>query len=116
MDENTKRRFDVLSTLEERAWYSFNKRRTYEWKSCFAVWTVFAVFTGNMLTREIASANVWIWVGVIIIGLCITLLHARWIYHVAAANRHDKRMANRYKLLMQNILSPTLSGTRSWQS
>jgi hypothetical protein len=97
--QEAKELFVALDTLRSAAWTSFDKRRTYEWKFCIAVWTALAVFTGSLVAQPIESTKTfpvkgfWPVVLTAIFGLAVAALHAFWTKGTGNANNVDRRLS-----------------------
>jgi len=89
-----KDKFDMLAVLRQNAWSDFDHRREFEWKVCLALWAIFAISIGHLVTAEITiKTNLLLW-GAVVASLFAGLLHVLWIKLVIRANRINKRMAN----------------------
>lgn len=111
MEEPTKRRFDALSILWQRAWNNFHQRRTYQWKACLAVWMTFASFIGiNISGRITTKYSIYILFITIIIGLIIMVFHKWFLYAIARGNNIDRVIAIHYERIMQYISNSQFPG------
>ena len=102
MNENEERLFKALDTLRSAAWTSFDKRRTYEWQFCIALWTALAFFIGTLVTQPIETAKrfpvkgAWPVLVTALIGLGVTAHHMYWIRGAGQANAADRQVSDVY--------------------
>ena len=105
MDEKELKKFEALAQMREFWWGSFDRRRSYEWKICLAIWTAFLAFSALMLragpslptTCPIKVA------AVILIITIVVVLHSKWIWMMGGANHLDKRQAFTYDREMKEL-------------
>ena len=102
MKEEDQRLFQALDTLRDAAWQSFDRRRTYEWKFCIAVWTSMAVFSGTLITTPPGATLAGAWPVVLtgLVGVLITSVHAYWSKGLSEANTADRRVSYVYEKRM----------------
>lgn len=103
MTNEDKNKFDALEQLRAAAWDSFDKRRTYEWRICIALWTAFAAFIGAVVTGRVATTTP-VAVGTTIIALAVLILHHFWLRGLSRAHETDKREDVFFRRQMMDML------------
>ena len=103
MDENTKRRFDAVAKLSYRAWENLHKRRAYEWRVAFTLWTAFALFLGILLTGQLSASKGLLFSGCFVMGLIMCLIHAYWLNGLGISETFDREMAIHFESLLQQM-------------
>jgi hypothetical protein len=73
-----KDRVDALLRLADASWRAFDRRSSYEWKVCFALWSSLSLFSGLMLKGDVHVAR---WPNVER-ALIICLAIAIWVDYV----------------------------------
>ncbi len=85
-DNKTKYYFDATKTLRDSAWDSFDRRRGFEWKLSFGLWTGIGFFGGILVTEsQLSGSKCYI----ILLLLLIFVIHCFWSYSLANSNRVD---------------------------
>ncbi len=98
IDEGTKRIFDATETLRQAAWQSFDRRRAFEWKLSFGLWTPLALSIAGLAAGEVtlgedAAPERWF---VSVIAFAVFVLHGWWSVYLAHVNAADLRKSYVY--------------------
>jgi len=109
MNEEQKRRFDVISTLRSWAWTSFDRRRDYEWKLSLGVWTALSALIGILLTKDMSTEVCVIRWGSIVFVAVLFLAHLAFCVGVALAQDADRGRAELYDDLLDGEFGPFLT-------
>ncbi len=105
MTEDEKRKADMLFSLCENSWGSFNERRSYEWKLSLAIWTAISVFITIVLKENLKINDEYSSLIGMIVMFVITGLHGFWLFSMTKVNNLDILIARFYERRLHNLLS-----------
>ena len=92
-----KERADVIMGLYQTACTNFERRRSYEWKLSFGIWTAIAAFAGLVLTRRIPGGHFTYWgcprYLFIVFGSLVWLIHLHFQWQIKISNAVDQKRA-----------------------
>jgi hypothetical protein len=106
MDENTKRRCDVIMQLREESWKRIFERRHYEWRAAYTLWAAFGAFIAIALTNEdiFSDSNRWLTLAVaIIVGAAFCVIHGFWLRGLGKATDRDRQIAIHYEKKLRSL-------------
>lgn len=94
--------------LYKNLYASFYKRREFEWKFNFALWTPLAILIGFGLKGEITSTVFsnnpeFTWIAHVV----VLVLYMTWSHGLHRANYIDKNNANKYEEALVSFVSGT---------
>lgn len=98
IDDDTKRYFDAIESLRQAAWQSFDRRRAFEWKLSFGLWTALGAIIGGLAIGE-ATLQSQSERG-FLIGFCaaVILIHGVWAFiYLDKVNRADLKKSYAYE-------------------
>jgi hypothetical protein len=90
MSEDEKQALEILSQLMSSYWAQFERRRDFEWKLSFAVWTVLATLVGFLLTKDVVLSRVWLTGSCALFSVALFVLHLYWQRKIANRNDLDR--------------------------
>jgi len=96
ISEDQKRLFDALHTMREAAWRSFDRRRSFEWKLSFAVWSAMGAYIAALLKLRPATGDPALNAASVVVTLSVLGVHAYWTWGLGRANKIDQDIAFRY--------------------
>jgi hypothetical protein len=99
INESAKRFFDAVESLRQAAWESFDRRRAFEWKLSFGLWTALALSIAGLAAGQVtfkpdAVAERWF---VSAIASIVVVLHGWWSLYLAQVNDADLRKSYIYE-------------------
>jgi hypothetical protein len=100
---------DTLKALRESVSQRWERRREYEWKLSFALWTAIAAFIGIAISKDntlkdVSGAASWM----IAIGLTITALHTLYLVGIISNTLNDLRKLGWVEEVMRQALPADL--------
>ena len=99
-----KDRTELLLKLADASWRDFDQRRSYEWKSNFALWTGLGILSGYLLSRtEPLSCLLAVFITVIL-SLIGAIYGYLWTPHLRRRNREDQVAAHFYWGLLDQAM------------
>ncbi len=124
LDDN--QRADYYSKLAKSAWDRFASRRDIEWKTCIAIWSLFAAGAFGVFA---SSATLpWYAFALAVVGACLVLVsYYFWLRYITEAMRRDQLTCYYWESGVQNILgkrvppllepsaSPPIAAPGEWQ-
>jgi hypothetical protein len=96
---------DVLKTLNELAFERWAKRREYEWKLSFGLWTAIAAFVAIVLGKDNHLSGFPATLCAITLGLVITTVHALYLYRIFDGTLGDLDRQDRVEKALWKSLS-----------
>ena len=84
---------EALAKCIEIAYTNFERRRSYEWKLCLAIWTALAAFIGIILKCDVAITIFPVGFVLSIVAIIIIVTQLFFLINVTHANRLDKNRA-----------------------
>lgn len=100
---------DMLKALRESAAHRWEKRREYEWKLSFGLWTAIAAFIAIVIGKENQIKDGPLVIGVIaVLGISITLLHFFYLHGIIRNTLNDLRKLEWVEEVMYRKLLPDL--------
>lgn len=97
------KRIEFLSRLAEASWESMNKRRAYEWKVSFGLWTALGLLCSFALSAHLGIALRWILTACL--GLISIVYVFMWTRGLHQRNADDKKLAEQYWKEIEKELS-----------
>jgi hypothetical protein len=105
LNDDQKRHFDATKTLRDSAWESFDRRRGFEWKLSFGLWTALGALLGALATGKVSlvgkDEQIAVWVACVV----VVALHGYWSYALAGSNRADLKKSYVYEKELRNALN-----------
>ena len=87
--DEEKRYFDATKTLRDLAWESFDRRRGFEWKLSFGLWTALGALLGSLAAGKVILSETGERIVVSVACVFVIVLHSWWSVALAASNRAD---------------------------
>jgi hypothetical protein len=103
MNDDQKNRFDAIATLRSWAWDSFDKRRNFEWKVSFGLWTAQVTLIGILFTKDVRVQPCLIKLTSIVLGAMVFSLHCMFLRGVAKAHKLDRDLSSLYDQLLDDF-------------
>lgn len=89
IDEDTKRFFDAVESLRQAAWQSFDRRRAFEWKLSFGLWTALGAIIAGLAIGQATLKSAPEQLFLSAVTLVVFVLHGWWSFFLDQANRAD---------------------------
>src|SRR2546427_728943 len=104
-----KDRLDAILKLADASWLSMDRRREFEWKVSFGLWTALAAFSGFMLRKEISLTDrpQYIWGLGSLLSLIFILYVFLWLAGLSVRHKKDRRRAEEYWMMADEALQIT---------
>jgi hypothetical protein len=92
--------FDALSSLREAAWTRYDRRRDFEWKLSFGIWTMLATLTGFLLTDKLSTQvqqqQHAVFIGVAVFVVVVFSIHFSLQLGIRRKHKRDLEVAGHY--------------------
>ena len=111
MSSENEKRAGIWVRLLEVAWTNFDRRRSYEWKMSFAIWTAIAAFIALYLKGEFPKSIPSVAGDALILAACfIILVQVIFLVFIRFANGVDQKKAVFYEDLLNEATEACDSG------
>jgi hypothetical protein len=116
MNEDTKRRADILMSLAEQAWTNMDRRRSYEWKLSIAIWSALAAFAAILLRATLPNTG-QLWLKVVIlamtssVGVTAVVIHYIWCRWAMERQHFDRDLAIHTTSVVRGLVDCQLDDT-----
>ena len=106
LTDSQKRRADIILGLYQTACTNFERRRAYEWKLSFGIWTALAAFTGLTMREKNAARDFgcagWVVFGVL--AVIIFALHFCFQWRIMISNAVDQNRALLFEQVLRKLV------------
>lgn len=89
LNDNAKRYFDAVESLRQAAWQTFDRRRAFEWKLSFGLWTALSSIIAGLAIGQATLKSVPERSLLSLVSLSVVILHGWWSYSLDQVNRAD---------------------------
>jgi len=96
-----KEKIDTLSDLYNKAWSSFDTRRSYEWKTNFGLWAALGSILGFSIKEKNTFEDRYVWLVISIIAVAYVFI---WTVGLFTQNRKDKDRMGYYQEKILRLL------------
>jgi hypothetical protein len=96
LSDDQKRLFDAVHAMREDAWRSFDRRRGFEWKLSFALWSALGAYMAALIKLHPATGDPALRLGSVVVTLGLIAVHWYWTRGLGRANRVDQDVALRF--------------------
>jgi len=111
--------FDALASLKAGAWTRYDRRREFEWKFSFGIWTATATFTGILFTEKSAIlGNNLFWASLVLAAILL-LVHVFWQTNLQNRNQADRDEEDHYERQIERLgitLHKRKPSTKGWRN
>lgn len=109
-DLTLKEQTDILMTLSDHAWKSFDARRAYEWKLSLGIWTALAAFSGVIVSSEHEfKPNVDGFIFFAISAMSVITIQYYCLYRILLGNRADTALVRAYREKIHKLVDCALN-------
>jgi hypothetical protein len=99
-----KERIDTISIMYSQAWENFNRRRDFEIKLSFGLYTILCLsIAGLIVYGDYLKITPTFLIGVIFFGFVLVFLHGYWCFKANRVNHLDRKIAVHFERIMQDL-------------